>query len=236
MFRVLDFTQDLSNTRIVCFVAVRMSWTSPCTSDCLMSSHDHSSTKRSQTLGTHLAFSGLICGSTESVSSDIRVRIIEDLCPTPAENLPIDARERAQAATVVGRRREKAFYICRELQLGAAVGVGRTVMTAGCGRRPIRGVLGALALNRRRRRGPTAIEPEVALIMANLAKVRSSSRVLDPFCGSCSLLLPAAHMGAQTWGSDVRGPATASEVAGAGALVGGDTGGDGGCAKPTGKV
>ncbi|CAN0544464.1 unnamed protein product, partial [Ectocarpus sp. 8 AP-2014] len=38
--------------------------------------------------------------------------------------------------------------------------------------------------------------------MANLAKVRPGSRVLDPFCGSCSLLLPAAHMGAKTWGSD----------------------------------
>ncbi|CAM9997330.1 unnamed protein product [Ectocarpus fasciculatus] len=163
---------------------------------------------------------------TESVHSDIRVRIIEDLCPPPAENLPRDVRERAQAATVAGRRREKAFYICRELQLGAAVGVGGTVMATGCGRRPIRGVLGALALNRRKCLGPTAIEPEVALIMANLAKVRSGSRVLDPFCGSCSLLLPAAHMGARTWGSDVSGPATASEETGA--LVGGDTGGDAG--------
>ena len=35
-------------------------------------------------------------------------------------------------------------------------------------------------------------------------------------------------MGARTWGSDVSGPATASKEAGAGALVGGDTGGDGG--------
>ena len=37
-------------------------------------------------------------------------------------------------------------------------------------RRPIRGVLSALALNTRRCRGRTAIEPEVALVMANLAK------------------------------------------------------------------
>ncbi|CAN0422003.1 unnamed protein product [Ectocarpus fasciculatus] len=62
--------------------------------------------------------------------------------------------------------------------------------------------------------------------MVNLATVRSGSRVLDPFCGSCSLLLPAAHIGAQTWGRDVSGPPTASEETGA--LVGGDTGGDGG--------
>ncbi|CAM9695881.1 unnamed protein product, partial [Ectocarpus sp. 13 AM-2016] len=163
---------------------------------------------------------------TESVNSDIRVRIIEDICPPPAENLPRDVREHAEAAAAARRRRDNTFYICRELQLGAAVGVGGTVMATGCGRRPIRGILGALALNRRRCRGPTAIEPEVALIMANLAKVRPGSRVLDPFCGSCSLLLPAAHMGAKTWGSDVSGPATASEDAGA--LVGGDTDAEGG--------
>lgn len=43
-------------------------------------------------------------------------------------------------------------------------------MSMSC-RRPIRGVLGALALNLRRCCGPTAIEPELAIVMANLAKV-----------------------------------------------------------------
>eukprot|EP00903_Cladosiphon_okamuranus_P011379 g10724.t2 len=155
---------------------------------------------------------------TESLNSDIRIRIIEDACPSPAENLPQDVRRRAAAeaaaaaaAAPASGRREKRFYICRELQVGAAVGAGGTVLATACGRRPIRGVLGVLALNRRRCRGPTAIEPEVALVMANLAKVRPGSRVLDPFCGLCSLLLPAANMGAETFGSDVSGPATAAD-------------------------
>lgn len=146
-----------------------MSWTSS-NLRCLMPAHDHRA-RYSETLGTHVAFSALVCGRIESVNSDIRVRIIEDLCPPPAENLPRHVRERAEASAAARRRRENTFYICRELQLGAAVGMGGTVMATGCGRRPIRGVLGALALNRRRCRGPTAIEPEVALIMANLANV-----------------------------------------------------------------
>lgn len=102
---------------------------------------------------------------TESSTSDIRVRIIEDTCPSPAGNLPRHVQLRSGAA---GARRENGFYICRELQVGAAVG-GGTVIGTRC-RRPIRGVLSALALNARRSRGPTAIEPEMALVMANLAK------------------------------------------------------------------
>lgn len=43
-------------------------------------------------------------------------------------------------------------------------------------------------------------------------QVQSRSRVLDPFCGSCSLLLPAAKLGASTWGADVAGPAVAASV------------------------
>lgn len=68
-----------------------------------------------------------------------------------------------------GATRESRFYICREIQAGAAVGRG-VAMGMTC-RRPVRGVLSTLALNKRRSRGPTAIEPEVALVMANLAKV-----------------------------------------------------------------
>lgn len=80
-------------------------------------------------------------------------------------------RKRAEAAAATeGESRENRFYICRELQVGAAVREGGTAMSMSC-RRPVRGVLGALALNLRRCCGPTAIEPEVAIVMANLAKV-----------------------------------------------------------------
>lgn len=109
---------------------------------------------------------------TELLNSDMRIRIIEDICPPPAGNLPPDVRKRVEAAAAAaGDRRENRFYICRELQLGAAVSEGGTTMSTSCGRRPVRGVLGALALNLRRCCGPTAIEPEVAIVMANLAKV-----------------------------------------------------------------
>lgn len=73
---------------------------------------------------------------TESLNSDIRIRIIEDCCPPPAGNLPQDVRKRAEAAAAT--RRENMFYICRELQVGAAVTAGGTVLATACGRRPIR--------------------------------------------------------------------------------------------------
>ncbi|CAM9897163.1 unnamed protein product, partial [Laminaria digitata] len=103
---------------------------------------------------------------TEPSASDVRIRIIEDACPPPAGNLPRHVQKISRAAA--GPKCESRFYICRELQVGAATG-GGTAMGTSC-RRPVRGVLSALALNTRRCRGPTAIEPEVALVMANLAK------------------------------------------------------------------
>ena len=39
--------------------------------------------------------------------------------------------------------------------------------------------------------------------MANFAHCRAGSLVLDPFCGSASLLIAAAHFGAYTLGSDI---------------------------------
>jgi SAM-dependent methyltransferase len=60
---------------------------------------------------------------------------------------------------------------------------------------------------------PTAMEPEVALVMATLARVRKSSRVLDPFVGGGSLLLAAALLGAK----EVVGVDAAAELLGEGA-------------------
>mmetsp|Transcript_11129 Transcript_11129/g.17598 ORF Transcript_11129/g.17598 Transcript_11129/m.17598 type:complete len:545 (-) Transcript_11129:119-1753(-) len=52
--------------------------------------------------------------------------------------------------------------------------------------------------------GFTAMEPELAFTMANLAQIVPGSSVLDPFCGSCSLLLAAAALGAEsTTGLDI---------------------------------
>lgn len=110
--------------------------------------------------------------TTTSHDSEVRIRIIEDTCPPPPRNLPQHMKKRPLKAVAGG---EKCFYICRELQVGPAVGSGEEMgMTL---RRPIRGILGTLALNRRQCRGATAIEPEIALLMANLAKVSTSTSV-----------------------------------------------------------
>uniref|UniRef100_A0A0G4HHF0 Ribosomal RNA large subunit methyltransferase K/L-like methyltransferase domain-containing protein n=1 Tax=Chromera velia CCMP2878 TaxID=1169474 RepID=A0A0G4HHF0_9ALVE len=48
----------------------------------------------------------------------------------------------------------------------------------------------------------TTMNPDVSFLMANLGGVVRGNRVLDPFCGSCSLLLPCAYFGAETFGLD----------------------------------
>ena len=40
----------------------------------------------------------------------------------------------------------------------------------------------------------SAMEPEIGFLMANLAGVGPNSRILDPYCGCCSLLLAAAYL------------------------------------------
>ena len=51
--------------------------------------------------------------------------------------------------------------------------------------------------------GNTSMEPEVCVFQANLAKISSGDLVYDPFCGSGSNLIAAAHFGAFTIGSDL---------------------------------
>ena len=38
------------------------------------------------------------------------------------------------------------------------------------------------------------MEPEIAFLMANLARVGPGTRILDPFTGCCTLLMAAAHL------------------------------------------
>ena len=44
----------------------------------------------------------------------------------------------------------------------------------------------------------TAMEPELAILMANLANINDHSIVLDPYCGSCQLLIASALQGVTT--------------------------------------
>ena len=58
-------------------------------------------------------------------------------------------------------------------------------------------------LTRRRYLGPTSMDVEMALIMCNMIHARPGGVVWDPFCGTGSILIAAAHYGAMTLGTDI---------------------------------
>jgi len=60
-----------------------------------------------------------------------------------------------------------------------------------------------LNIKKRKFIGNTTMDPTLALLMANLAKVKIGSMVLDPFVGTGSLLLAAAEFGGYVAGSDI---------------------------------
>ncbi|CAI9103957.1 OLC1v1002556C1 [Oldenlandia corymbosa var. corymbosa] len=51
--------------------------------------------------------------------------------------------------------------------------------------------------------GPTAMDAEMAFLMANQAQVKPGKLVYDPFVGTGSILVAAAHFGAMTMGADI---------------------------------
>ncbi|KPI84562.1 methyltransferase-like protein [Leptomonas seymouri] len=55
--------------------------------------------------------------------------------------------------------------------------------------------------------GTTSMPPEESMVMANMSRVCPGHFVYDPFCGTGSLLVAAAHCGAMTFGSDADGRA-----------------------------
>ncbi|CAD7940685.1 unnamed protein product [Amoebophrya sp. A120] len=59
------------------------------------------------------------------------------------------------------------------------------------------------ALGRRCILGPTTMENELAFLMANCGQVTKTSVALDPFCGTGGLLIPMAHFGCLTMGTDL---------------------------------
>jgi hypothetical protein len=64
-------------------------------------------------------------------------------------------------------------------------------------RRPSAGVLGKFSLSRLPFVSPTAMEPELGLIMASFARAHLASVILDPFAGCGSILLAAATLQAK---------------------------------------
>lgn len=51
--------------------------------------------------------------------------------------------------------------------------------------------------------GPTAMDAKVAFLMANQAQAMHGKLVYDPFVGTGSILIAAAHFGAMTMGADI---------------------------------
>lgn len=92
---------------------------------------------------------------------------------------------------------QAGVLLCRRLAQGPAIGKGYTYSTTP--RRPRSGILKLLAERRQEAAfsTPTAMEPEIAWVMNNLARVRVGSKVLDPFVGSGSLLFAASLLGAR---------------------------------------
>lgn len=60
-----------------------------------------------------------------------------------------------------------------------------------------------LSLKKRKFIANTSMEPMLSLLMANIARIKSSDLVFDPFVGSGSLLVSAAYRGAYVMGADI---------------------------------
>lgn len=68
-----------------------------------------------------------------------------------------------------------------------------------------RDVVGVYDLKKRNYISTTSMDAELSLVTANLALADSGKVVYDPFCGTGSFLVAAAHFGAVTTGSDMDG-------------------------------
>ncbi|CCW61294.1 unnamed protein product [Phytomonas sp. EM1] len=71
-------------------------------------------------------------------------------------------------------------------------------------------MLGKYDLKKRPYIGTTSMPPEEAIAMANVCSIQPADYVCDPFCGTGSLLVSAAHCGAHTIGMDADGRAMRS--------------------------
>uniref|UniRef100_A0A2P2I0Z4 tRNA (guanine(10)-N(2))-methyltransferase TRMT11 n=1 Tax=Hirondellea gigas TaxID=1518452 RepID=A0A2P2I0Z4_9CRUS len=66
-----------------------------------------------------------------------------------------------------------------------------------------RDLIARYSLKQRNYIGSTSMDAQLSFIMTNLARLEQGNLVLDPFVGTGSVLVSAAHHGAFIWGSDI---------------------------------
>jgi tRNA G10 N-methylase Trm11 len=99
-----------------------------------------------------------------------------------------------------------------------------------CGPRGLFASMQRYHVSARPHHGLTAIKPELAFIMSNLAGLTDDSPlILDPYAGTGSLLLPAAHLSCYPCGADI-------ELGATDVIIGSKQGGRGAGAPGTGVV
>lgn len=141
--------------------------------------------------------------------------LVEAGVPLPPEKSSATGESASQACSrnVLLRRFDGHIHVGHRTGTGpAAPGSGAPGIKP---RRNYKGILGKLALKNRldtsKHLTSTAMEPEIAIVMANLGSFMKPTisgddtaanydniNVLDPCCGSCSLLIAAAACGAST--------------------------------------
>ena len=80
--------------------------------------------------------------------------------------------------------------------------IGNTSISS-CGINSSRNIIHKYNLKDRLYIGPTSLDCELSFLMCNQGHVKNGSIIFDPFCGTGSLLISAAHYGAITYGSDI---------------------------------
>ena len=85
---------------------------------------------------------------------------------------------------------------------GGGISIDRICFTKFLHHSARRSINDKYSLKRRPHIGTTSLPPELAFMVANIARIRAHAVVYDCFCGTGSTLTTAAHFGAVSFGSD----------------------------------
>lgn len=152
-------------------------------------------------VGRPPTFSVRVDVSGHSYSREEKLQAMHDVF---ARVLPVTARVSLEKPDVPlglwadhgvrSRRAGKSPPPLRHVYAGRIVGCGPGLSAA----EPYR-------LPKRRFLGPTSMDHELSMLIATQALARPGSLVLDPFCGTASILVGCAHYGARVLGADLDG-------------------------------